>query len=127
LNKKEIFAIRDMKKFKRTCLYASIFILGLMLFFTGCEENLVEKDFSVVHGLVAEVSARSLTETRWFSLETDGGLTIKVIVETGLGKFTPSHLRSHMITGQQVEVIFVGEETASNVIVAVSVRDYQGN
>ena len=127
MNKKEIFAIGDMKKFKRTCLYASIFILGLMLFFTGCEENLVEKDFSVVHGLVAEVSARSLTETRWFSLETDEGPTIKVIVETGLGKFTPSHLRSHMITGQHVEVIFVGEETARNVIVAVPVRDYQGN
>ena len=116
-----------MKKFKRNSLYTSIFLLGLMLLITACEENVMEKDFSVVHGLVAEVSARSLTETKWFSLETDGGTTIKVIVETGLGKFTPSHLRSHMITGQPVEVIFAGEENARNVIVAVSVRDYQGN
>ena len=127
MNKKEIFAIGDMKKFKRTCLHASVFVLGFMLLLTGCEENLVEKDFSVVHGLVVEVSARSLTETRWFSLETDGGPTVKVITETGLGKFTPSHLRSHMITGQKVEVIFAGEETTRNVIVAVSVRDYKGN
>ena len=127
MNKKEILAIRKIKKLKRNSLYASIFLLGLMLLITACEENVMEKDFSVVHGLVAEVSARSLTETKWFSLETDGGTTIKVIVETGLGKFTPSHLRSHMITGQPVEVIFAGEENARNVIVAVSVRDYQGN
>ena len=116
-----------MKKFKRNSLYASIFLLGLMLLITACEENVMEKDFSVVHGLVAEVSARSLTETKWFSLETDGGTTIKVIVETGSSISSEVDMPVDMITGQPVEVIFAGEENARNVIVAVSVRDYQGN
>ena len=127
MNKKEIFTIGNLRKFKTNCLYSSAFLFSFLLLFTGCEEGVAERDLFVVHGLIAEVSARSLTETNWFSLETDGGAIFKVMVETDLGKFTPSHLRSHMITGQPVEVIFSEKETTNNLIIAVSVRDYHGN
>ena len=127
MNKKEIFTIGNSRKFKTNCLYSSAFLFSFLLLLTGCEEGVAERELSVAHGLIAEVSARSLTETRWFSLETDGGATFKVMVETDLGKFTPSHLRSHMITGQPVEVMFSEKETTSNLIIAVSVSDYHGN
>jgi len=50
---------------------------------------------------------------------------IKVIVNKDLGEFTPSHLRSHMITGQPVEVTFIKKQNGEGTIVAVSVRDYE--
>ena len=74
---------------------------------------------------ISEVSATSLKKTEWFSLEISSGSTLKVLVNKDLGEFTPSHLRSHMITGQPVEVTFIKKQNGEGTIVAVSVRDYE--
>lgn len=103
----------------------SVYSVALFLLLVACAEHVEEGDTSVVNGLVAEVYATSLTKTEWFSLEVGSGSMIKVIVNKDLGEFTPSHLRSHMITGEPVEVTFIKKQNGEGTIVAVSVRDYE--
>ena len=82
----------------------------------GSEETRPES----VHGRMTDVKARSITEADMFSLLDSEGETWSFVAEGPL-EFTPSHLREHMLTGEEVTVRFrrVGE-----VLIAVGVADY---
>ena len=59
-----------------------------------------------VSGLVTEFKARSLTEIDSLSLETMEGQIYNFKVGKNLGKFTPSHIRQHMVHGDLVEISY---------------------
>ena len=79
-----------------------------------------EDSSETVHGVVTGVENRSISQVDFFSLLDAEGETWSFIAEWPL-EFTPSHLREHMLTGEEVRVRFrrVGE-----VLIAVSVADY---
>ena len=79
-----------------------------------------EADRETVHGRVVDVQARSLTEVDTFSLVDGAGETWSFAVEGPL-EFTPSHLREHMLTGDEVQVSF---RRVGGVLIAVAVADY---
>jgi len=57
-------------------------------------------------GLVIEFEARSLTEIDYLTLETAEGQIYNLNVGKNLGKFTPSHIRQHMVHGELVEISY---------------------
>ena len=59
-----------------------------------------------VSGLVIEFKARSLTEIYYLTLETSEGQIYNLNVGKNLGKFTPSHIRQHMVHGELVEISY---------------------
>ena len=59
-----------------------------------------------VSGLVIEFEARSLTEIDYLTLETAEGQIYNLNVGKNLGKFTPSHIRQHMVHGELVEISY---------------------
>ena len=59
-----------------------------------------------VSGLVIEFKARSLTEIDYLTLETSEGQIYNLNVGKNLGKFTPSHIRQHMVHGELVEISY---------------------
>jgi hypothetical protein len=54
-------------------------------------------------GLVVEVQTASLLQVASFTLRTDDGTLVELIVEGDVG-VTPSHLREHMALGDPVTV-----------------------
>ena len=71
-----------------------------------------------VRGRIVDLNARSLLEVESLTIRDESGATN--ILEAGdeagdeadgveLGRFTPSHLREHMVTGQVVEVRYHDE------------------
>lgn len=65
------------------------------------DESLVE-----VSGSVIEFKARSLTEIDYLTLGTAEGQIYNLKVGKNLGKFTPSHIRQHMVHGELVEISY---------------------
>ena len=67
-----------------------------------------------VRGRIVDLNARSLLEVESLTIRDESGATY--ILEAGdeadgveLGRFTPSHLREHMVSGQAVEVTYHDE------------------
>ena len=79
-----------------------------------------EADWEEVHGRVVDVQARSITEVDSFAL-VDGEGEEWSFVSEGPLEFTPSHLREHMLTGEEVSVRF---RRVGGVLIAVGVADY---
>ena len=73
-----------------------------------------------VHGKLTDVQTRSFTEMESFSLRDEAGETWLFATEGPL-ELTPSHLRQHMLSGEEVRVEF--ERRAAG-LVAVSICDY---
>ena len=79
-----------------------------------------ETEWEEVHGKVIDVHARSITEVDSFALVDGEGEEWSFVTE-GLLEFTPSHLREHMLTGEEVSVRF---RRVGGVLIAVGVADY---
>ncbi len=94
------------------------FLCAAVLIFAFCGTG--EDSQETVHGRITDVQIRSVTEVDSFSLSDAGGETWSF---TALGplEFTPSHLREHMLTGEDVSVRF---RRAGGVLIAVGVEDY---
>jgi hypothetical protein len=73
-----------------------------------------------VHGKLTDVQTRSFTEIESFSLLDEGGETWLFDTEGPL-ELTPSHLREHMLVGEEVSVEY---ERRDGGLVAVSISDY---
>ena len=73
-----------------------------------------------VHGKLTDVQTRSFTEIESFSLLDDAGETWFFVTEGRL-ELTPSHLRQHMLSGEEVTVEF---ERRDGSLVAVGISDY---
>ena len=93
-------------------------LITAALFVSDCGSE--ETELESVHGRITDVQARSITEAETFSLLDSKGEMWSLVSEGPL-EFTPSHLREHMLTGEEVTVLFrrVGE-----VLIAVDVADY---
>lgn len=77
-----------------------------------------DASFMEVSGLVIDFEARSLTEIDHLTLETAAGQSYKLNVGKNLGKFTPSHIRQHMVHGELVEISYFrrdGENWLKNI------------
>jgi hypothetical protein len=74
-----------------------------------------------LHGLVVDVQAASFLQLASFTLRTDDGEIVDMVVEGDVG-FTPSHLRDHMALGDPVTVTV---RYADGVTIATSVEDRQ--
>ena len=74
-----------------------------------------------VRGLILGVNAKSLLELESLTLEDEGG-TIWLFEGGGrtFPDFTPSHIREHMVTGQQILVTF---ERDGDMLTVVHVAD----
>ena len=97
-------------------LLAFLCAAALILAFCNTREDSPE----TVHGRITDVQIRSVTEVDSFSLADAAGGTWSFTAEGPL-EFTPSHLRGHMLTGEDVSVRF---RRAGDVLIAVSVEDY---
>ena len=73
-----------------------------------------------VHGQLTDVQTRTFTEIGAFSLRDDVGKTWLFTTDDPL-ELTPSHLRQHMLSGEEVTVEY---ERRSGGLVAVSIADY---
>jgi hypothetical protein len=74
-----------------------------------------------LHGLVVDVQAASFLQIASFTLRTDDGQIVEMVVEGDVG-FTPSHLRDHMALGDPVTV---SVRYADGLTIATSVEDRQ--
>jgi len=77
-----------------------------------------DASFMEVSGLVIDFEARSLTKIDHLTLETAAGQSYKLNVGKNLGKFTPSHIRQHMVHGELVEISYFrrdGENWLKNI------------
>jgi hypothetical protein len=72
----------------------------------GERMDIIDVSLVEVSGLVTEFKARSLTEIDSLSLETMEGQIYNFKVGKNLGKFTPSHIRQHMVHGDLVEISY---------------------
>ncbi|PZC42442.1 MAG: hypothetical protein DK303_001026 [Chloroflexi bacterium] len=72
----------------------------------GEHMNIIDVSLVEVSGLVTEFKARSLTEIDYLSLQTAEGQIYNFKVGNNLGKFTPSHIRQHMVHGELVEISY---------------------
>ena len=81
----------------------------------SCGDSLEE-----VHGRVVDVQAGSIMEVDSFALVDGEGEEWSFVVEGPL-EFTPSHMREHMLTGEEVSVSY---RRAGGLMIAVSVADY---
>ena len=94
------------------------FLCAAVLIFAFCDTG--EDPPETVHGRITDVQIRSVTEVDSFSMADAAGETWSFTAEGPL-EFTPSHLREHMLTGEDVSVRF---RRAGDVLIAVSVEDY---
>ncbi len=94
------------------------FLCAAVLIFAYCGTG--EGSPETVHGRITDVQIRSVTEVDSFSLSDATGETWSFTADGPL-EFTPSHLREHMLTGEDVSVRF---RRAGDVLIAVSVEDY---
>ena len=76
---------------------------------TRSDDSRVQED--TIHGLIRDVQVRSLLELESLTVEDeDGGLWVFEAWGKRLTGFTPSHLREHMVLGDQVTVTFHRED-----------------
>ena len=73
-----------------------------------------------IRGLISEVRSKSLLEVDWFELETGDLSKRRFVIEDQIRKFTPSHFRHHMVTGEFVKVDYWDEK---GVLIAINVVD----
>ncbi len=93
-------------------------VIAAVVLFRVCGTG--EDSSETVHGRVTSVENRSIIQVDSFSLLDAEGETWSFIAEWPL-EFTPSHLREHMLTGEEVRVRF---RRVGDVLIAVSVADY---
>jgi hypothetical protein len=89
----------------------SVYLMWLLLVIgnLSCSGERIDTNdasFMEVSGLVIDFEARSLTEIDHLTLETAAGQSYKLNVGKNLGKFTPSHIRQHMVHGELVEISY---------------------
>ncbi|MBI4198523.1 MAG: hypothetical protein HY533_05380 [Chloroflexi bacterium] len=72
-----------------------------------------------VRGFVLDIQARTLTEVESLTMVDKDGAVWRFQAEGNLG-FTPSHIREHMLQGQEMTVHYKGKGDA---LVAVRVTD----
>lgn len=72
-----------------------------------------------VRGIVLDVQARSLTEVESLTIQDREGRMWRFQAEGNLG-FTPSHIREHMLQGQEMTVTYREE---GDILVALKVMD----
>ena len=89
-------AIRKMSGF---ALIAVMLAVALLLAACGGGEDARE----TVHGILTDVQTRTFTEIESFSLIDEAGETWLFVTEGQL-ELTPSHLRQHMLGGDEVRV-----------------------
>lgn len=97
-------------------LVAVVLTVALLLAACGGGDDARE----TVHGQLTDVQTRTFTEIGAFSLRDDAGKTWLFTTDGPLG-LTPSHLRQHMLSGEEVTVEY---ERRARGLVAVSIADY---
>ncbi len=90
-------------------------LAALILAACGADDSL-----EIVHGRVVDVQTGSIMEVDSFALVDGEGEEWSFVVEGPL-EFTPSHMREHMLTGDEVLVSY---RRAGGLMIAVSVADY---
>jgi hypothetical protein len=93
-------------------------MLAGAIFMAACVGGEVAR--GTVHGKVTDVQTRTFTEIESFSLRDAAGETWLFATEGPL-ELTPSHLRQHMLSGEEVRVQF---ERRAGGLIAVSISDY---
>ena len=83
--------------------------IGLFLFISNLScggDHITQNNLQLgkVSGSIIEFQASSLSQIESITLGTIDEEIYEFRVEKNLGKFTPSHLRQHMIHGELVEV-----------------------
>ena len=87
------------KVFQYAFTLMSIVLLALML--ASCNKE----DHKSVRGHVIDVQARSLTEVQSLIIQDNNG-TIWTFRTAGDIEFTPSHIKEHMLLGQELSVYY---------------------
>ena len=93
-------------------------ILAGALFLVACSGG---KDAGgTVHGKLTDVQSRTFAEIESFSLRDETG-QMWLFSTDGPLEITPSHLRPHMVTGEEVSVQY---EHRAGALIAVGISDY---
>ena len=64
----------------------------------------IDLDALSIKGIIIEVQSQSLLETKTIILLDNSGLEHVIHLDGAYGKFTPAHLRDHMITAAPISV-----------------------
>ena len=95
------------------------FLCAAVLIFAFCDTG--EDSPETVHGRITDVQDQERHGGRFLLPMADAAGETWSFTAEGPLEFTPSHLREHMLTGEDVSVRF---RRAGDVLIAVSVEDY---
>jgi len=98
------------------------FITTLLVMYSSfaCYSENATKEIKQVSGYVVDVESLSLKQLKSFELIDQNDSKFIFIVQGDLGKFSPSHMREHMLLGESVIVIY---RTENGINIVESVND----
>ena len=88
-------------KFFSCITITALFLISITL---SCDSEGEIQDVSFVSGYVVNVESLSLKKLKSFELIDQKDRKIFLIVQGDLGKFSPSHMRQHMLIGEPITV-----------------------
>ena len=88
-------------KFFSCITITALFLISITL---SCDSEGEIQDVSFVSGYVVNVESLSLKKLKSFELIDQKDRKILLTVQGDLGKFSPSHMRQHMLIGEPITV-----------------------
>ena len=109
--------------FKNSNLFFILVILFSSVSFFNCNDSFMDstEEYQII-GRIISVESYNLNIAHKITLQSENDLIEEYFIQGYLKEFTPSHLREHMLTGEQVEI---GYSILENKNIIIHIEDYQ--